>query len=298
MRNGSNRPAPGASLVQLYPDGVRVTVMGRSAHRRALTLLYALGDIGARVDDRRGPIRIGSRNVVRGYVVPFGLGVDGWSELLPDIVDAIDDAELPGARRLVHLSRLELALDVVGLDADRAARLLVPCIVLDGPPRVPVVNVETTTYWRRGRSGRNVVVYADKPAKLEHDGPRRLHVELRLGGKSLDDVGMRVPRDLLQLSDAWIGARLEKHVILAEVHASQLAHGRDDVTDALGEFHHGPWTVPATAQAVFNMMHRRKLGDPLAAWSRACACARASDMEHTPLEVLGLSIPAFLEAVA
>jgi len=131
---------------------------------------------------------------LRGFTVSLG---PAW-EHPDDLANLLAFAAGLSAR----VTRLDIALDLIGLPARRArwrffsslddphADASGDAIQLDGrSPRVPYGRTSGSwikhdeggaAYARPRRSRRNLVTYSDRPSKLDPDGPGVLHVELRL----------------------------------------------------------------------------------------------------------------------
>jgi hypothetical protein len=112
------------------------------------------------------------------------------TELVP-IVDAL---ERHGAR----LERVELALDFLDVPDLRAAekRILSTLRMHDGsgPMLRPGL---ACTYWAEPDADANVALYVSRPSKVDPEGARAVHLELRLQGAELGRRGWRDPRALL-----------------------------------------------------------------------------------------------------
>lgn len=125
------------------------------------------------------------------------------------------------------ISCIELAVEVLGMDADDAERAIVPHVIFPVRTRKETRTPfdRGVTYTRRRESQRVLAYYTDMPSKTR-PGPRALRIEVRLGRRQMKVLGWRDPSILRRLTTSRAILRaLERFLILADVDV--LALGRE-----------------------------------------------------------------------
>ena len=199
-------------------QGLRDDRLHLGPRSRARRLRRDLRSLGLRPDMLR-PSRYGvSLKVSLGplWHVPLDLEARARSaQLTPDIHEVCAVAERAGAR----VTGLELALDLIGFPADKARWMAFPSLDRPGVPETedifrlrgntlrPGTSVQGTGYARQRAADRNLVVYTDRPSKLNPGGPPVLHTEVRLQGRHLPE-NLRAPRGILRLCQPLTFLRL------------------------------------------------------------------------------------------
>src|SRR5262249_3580526 len=106
------------------------------------------------------------------------------------------------------VSRFDVALDWLVTDPDQWQNRFVRHLVLRWRRKGPMHDIGATTYWCRPGARRNLIIYADKPSKL--DGRPCCHLELRIQTvKNARAEGVTHLSDLLTLDPQRLFA---KHV--------------------------------------------------------------------------------------
>ena len=219
-------PTPATTLARAVPylDKASFMIRGDDHRSSAYQLREVLAQCGARIMSHRPTeMRYGYRKhgilwLQDAAVVPVGMARVPGEALRSVIVPLLISV---GAR----ITKLELAVEVQGIDAREAERTFRPILCLPMRTRTSVLidKASAVTYTRARRSRRNLVMYSDKRSKLLRGRENVFKFEVRLGIEQLRKWGLLMPQALMKLTTPrGIMLLLQEAIVLADVDLEKL----------------------------------------------------------------------------